>query len=183
MPRVSEKWPRGAANFRIFGLILERNAWFWKTPSKNTCFSREKASQNLEKAPSVKNQKNWAPMASKGSTESVHGSSKKIPGELQWRPRQPKTGPGGAQDVSRGLQKVPKGAQGSLKGYPGYAKTIREVQVLYSRLYIERIVCQVWIPSFLFQVLCSKFYIIGFIFQGFIFQCLYSRLDIPSFIF
>ena len=126
-------------------------------------------------------------------------------------PREPKKGPGGAQDVSRGLQKVPKGAQGSLKGYPGYAKTIREVQVLYSRLYIERIVFQVWLPSFIFQVLYSKFkfYILGFIFQdlysrcyipgyskfhilGFILQgfysrCIsqvaYSRFSIPSFIF
>ena len=45
------------------------------------------------------------------------------------------------------------------------------------------LVFQVWIPSVIFQVLYSKFYILGFVFQGFIFQCLYSRLDIPSFIF
>ena len=122
-------------------------------------------------------------MASKGSPKSAQGSPKKIQGELQLRPREHKRDQGVAQEVSRGLQKVPKGAQGSLKGYPGYAKTIREVQVIYSRFNIERIVFQVWIPSFISQVLYSKFYILGFIFQGFIFQCLYSRLDIPSFIF
>ena len=123
-------------------------------------------SPNLEKAPSRKKQKNDAPMASKGSPKSTQGSPRKIQGELQRCSREPKRGPGGAQEVSRGLQKVPKGAQWSLKGYPGYAKTIREVQVLYSRFYIERIVFQVWIPSVIFQVLYSKFYILGFVFHS-----------------
>ena len=154
MLRGSEKWPRGAANFHIFGLILERNARFWKTPSQNTCFSREKASQNLEKAPSVKNQKTWAPMASKGSPKSVHGSPKKIPGELQRRPREPKRGPGRAQDVSRGLQKVPKGAQGSLKGTQGTQKRSGK-----SKFYILDFILKELYSKCGFQVLYFKFYI------------------------
>ena len=154
MPRVSEKWPRGAANFHIFGLSLKRNARSWKTPSQNTCFSREKASQNLEKPPSVKNQKTWAPMASKGSPKSVHGSPKKIPGELQRRPREPKRCPGRAQDVSRGLQKVPKGAQGSLKGIQGTQKRSGK-----SKFYVLDFILKELYSKCGFQVLYFKFYI------------------------
>ena len=61
--------------------------------------------------------------------------------------------------ITRGVQKVPKGAQGSLKGYPGYQKTIRE-EVSYSRLYIHGLYCR-----FIFQVSYSRFYIAGFIFK------------------
>ena len=55
--------------------------------------------------------------------------------------------------------------------YPGYEKTIREVQVLDSGLCIERIVFKVWIQRFKFQVLYSKFYIRG---------VLYSKVSIPG---
>ena len=43
--------------------------------------------------------------------------------------------------------------------YPGYEKTIRQVQVLDSGLCIERIVFEFRIPRFIFQVLYSKLYI------------------------
>ena len=110
-------------------------------------------------------------MASKGSPKSVQGNPKRTQGELQRRPRELKRGPGGPQEVSRGLQMVPYGAPGNLKGYQGYEKPIREVQVLYCGLCIERIVFEVWIPRFICQVLYSKFYIRG---------VLYSKVSIPG---
>ena len=108
-----------------------------------------------------------------------------VQGEPKKCPREPKKDPGGASAAPKGASKgsrgSPRGVQGTPNGalgsprepkrIPRVRKNDPEVQVLYSGLYIERIVFKVWIPRFKFQVLYSKFYIRG---------VLYSKVSIPG---